>query len=327
MTSKINAARTSWSRLAAVSAISLISALSITAPSYAIPDADTKAGASLAASKSDPAKKEVFALIAAVGDQFSYVRQKQAVGSNIIDNNFRKTLKVPDNGLNMAVLRGLDQAIAASNPNSERLFLSLGMVELEGVLPQDREAAALAKLVATIEKMPERQKWDKIVIATPKFLLSEREGMGPKLQGLGIYVQPLKSDSLGGENVGDAQFLGNEIDSGSESETNTPGGKRANAKQYIAPFSYIQVYVLDAKTLKVIEKNARHDYTKLSDPKSTALNVEKSMDIDFLATKMTRLIERSAAAALGATENNASVQIGDVKAVPAAPAAQNDAKK
>ena len=285
--------------------------------SYAIPEAEINAGATLAAPATAPAKKQVFALIAAVGDQFTYVKQRNQVGSNVIDNNFRKVMKVPDNGLNTAVLRGLDLAIGNANPDSERVFLSLNPIELEGVLPQDRERIAIGKLVSIIEKMPERQNWDKIVIATPKFLFSGREGMGPKLQGFGVYVQPLISASFDG---GDYQFLGNEIDSQSDSDTTTPNGGRSRSKQYMAPFSYIQVYVLDAKTLKVLEKNSRHDYTKLSDPNSTAVNIEKSMTPEFLGTRVTRLIERSAAAALGATDIGTSVQIGDVKAVPSAPA-------
>lgn len=296
----------------------LMLALSSTA-SHAIPDAETNAGATLAAS-ANPGKKQVFALIAAVGDQFTYVRQKQAVGSNIIDNNVRKVMKAPDNGLNMAVLRGLDIAIGAANPDSERVFLTLNPVELEGVLPQDRERIAIGKLVAQIEKMPERQSWDKIIVATPKFLLSERDGMGPKLQGLGVYVQPLRSATIDGL---DAQLSGTDIDSQGDSDTTTPSSGRTRAKQYMAPFSYIQVYVLDAKTLQVLEKNARHDYTKLSDPTSTALDVEKSMTPAFLAAKISRLIERSAAAALGATDTGTLIEIGDVKVVPSTNNANN----
>lgn len=319
----MNRINLSAGRVSAVALTAFTLTLAFFAPAcYAIPEADVAAGATLsapAAVGSTPAKKQVFALISAVGDQFTYVKQRNQVGSNIIDNNFRKAMKVPDNGLNMAVLRGLDLAISNANPDSERVFLSLNPVELDGVLPQDRERIAIGKLVATIEKMPERQNWDKIVVATSKFLMSEREGMGSKLQGLGIYVQPLVSANFDG---GDFQFLGTEIDSQTDSDTTTPNGGRSRSKQYMAPFSYIQVYVLDAKTLKVLEKNSRHDYTKLSDPTSAAINIEKSMTPEFLATRMTRLIERSAAAALGATDTGTSVHIGDVKAVPSTPAPQ-----
>ena len=308
-------------------AMPLLMALTFAAPGYAINDAETNAGTTLAAPRGTaeaPAKPQVIALISAVGDQFTYVKVRQQVGSNIIDNNFRKVMKVPDNSFNLAVLRGLDEAIGRINPDSKRVFLSLNAVELDGVLPQNREAVAIGKLVSIIEKMPERQNWDKIVIATPKFLMSEREGMGTKLQGFGIYVQPLASASLDG---GDLPILGTEIDNLSDSDTTTPGGGRARSKQYMAPYSYIQVYVLDAKTLQVLEKNARHDYTKLSDPESTALNIEKSMTPEFLAKRVTRLIERSAAASLGATDVGTSVEIGNLQTVTPAPETVPASKK
>ena len=297
-----------------------LSSLFVARLSTAQPVAEPNAGATLAAPKSTtiaPGKKQVFALISAVGDQFTYVKLRQQVGSNIIDNNYRKVMKAPDNGLNLAVLKGLDTAITAANPDSERVFLSLNPVELEGVLPQNREAVAIGKLIAIIEKMPERQNWDKIVIATPTFLMSERDGMGPKLQGFGLYVQPLVSASL---KDGDVEVLGNDIDSSTSSETGTPNGKRSRSKQYVAPFAYMEVYILDAKTLKVLEKNARYDYSKLSDPESTAINIEKAMTPEFISARMTRLIERSAAAALGVTDSGGSVVIGDIKRAPDASA-------
>ncbi len=297
-----------------------LSMLFVATSGFAQPIAEPNAGATLAAPKSTasvPARKQVFALISAVGDQFTYVKLRQQVGSNIIDNNYRKVMKAPDNGLNLAVLKGLDTAVAAANPDSERVFLSLNPVELEGVLPQNREAVAIGKLIAVIEKMPERQNWDKIVVATPKFLMSERDGMGPKLQGFGIYVQPLVSGGLSGiSGDNNTEILGNDIDRGTDSDTGTPNGKRSRSKQYVAPFAYMEVYILDAKTLKVLEKNARYDYSKLSDPESTALNIEKAMTTEFISSRMTRLIERSAAAALGVTDSGGSVVIGDIKRAP-----------
>jgi hypothetical protein len=269
--------------------------------------------------ESAPAKKQVIALVSAVGDSFAYVRQKQQVGSNVIDNNTRRQLKVAGNGLNLAVLRGLERGLATSNPGSEAVFIALNADEMKDVLPQDREAMALGKIVSALEKMPERAKWDKILVATPKFLLSEREGMGPKLSGLGIYVQPLKSGSIEGDEF---QLVGNDIDAQGESNTATPQGKPGRSKQYVAPFSYIQVYTLDPKTLKVIEKNARHDFQKLSDPEATAIDVEKSLTPEFLASRIERLIERSAARAAGEAEDAVRIDIGNIKEVK-----PSDAKK
>ena len=255
-------------------------------------------------------QKQIFALVSAVGDQFTYVRQKESTGSNIIDNNIRNNIKVPSNGLNMAVLRGLDAGITAAHPDSEKIYIALNAAEMKDVLPQNREAVAIGKIVSELEKRPERATWDKIIVATPKYLQSERSGMGPKLHGLGVYVQPLTGGSLQGEG-GEPDI---DVSGQGESDTTNPeDGKKNKSKVYVAPYSYIQVYVIDPKTMKVIEKIARHDFTKLNDPNSTALDVGKSIPLDVLATRMTALIERSAARAVGESEVGVTVTIQEVK--------------
>ena len=262
-------------------------------------------------------KKQVFALVSAVGDQFTYVRQKESTGSNVIDNNVRRTLKAQNNGLNLSVLRGLDTAIGNAHPDSERIFITLNPTELDNVLPQDREAVAIGKIVSELEKLPERAKWDKIIVATPKYLQSERRGMGPKLHGLGIYVQPLTGGSLEGQDGNPEIDVSNQ---GESDTTNPEDGKKNKSKVYVAPYSYIQVYVIDAKTMRVLEKNARHDFQKLNDPNSTAIDVGRSIPMDVLAKSVGDLIERSAARAVGETEFGVSVTIQEVKPVAAAPA-------
>jgi hypothetical protein len=255
-----------------------------------------------------------YALISAVGDRFTYVSQKQSTGSNVIDNFTRKVIKVENNVLNSAVLRGLDKALAQTDPTSVRIFMSLEAAELENVLPQDREAVALGKVIAQVEKMPERKDWDRIVVVAPKFMQSEYKGMGSKLSGLGVYVQPLYSATLGGSigpegassEVGASEFGG--------SDTTSPDGAKSASRRYVAPFSYLQSWVLDAKTLQVLEKNARHDFTKLFDKKSTSIDVWKSIPEDVLAGRILTLAERSAAGSLGA-DLSAIVEIGDVTAI------------
>ena len=111
-------------------------------------------------------------LVSAVGDRFTMVRQREQVGSNIIDNFYRSTFNVPNNLLNNIVLRGLDRAVSAEDPTSKRIFMTLAPAELEGVLPQNREKVAIGKLVSGLENHPDRKNWDKIYIVTPKFLLS-----------------------------------------------------------------------------------------------------------------------------------------------------------
>jgi hypothetical protein len=256
--------------------------------------------------------KQTIALVSALGDQFNYVRQKQGVGSNMIDSNTRQTIKAPNNGLSIAVLRGLERAGKETHPGADFVFITLNPAEMEGVLPHKREEVALGKLVAVLEKTPERMNWDKIMIATPTYMQSEYSGMGPKLQGFGVYVQPLESARLSGT---DTAIDNTNFDAQNESQTATPSGKRARSSTYVAPYSYIQVWTLDAKTLKVLDKKARHDFVKLSDPESTALNIEKSISPEFLAARVERLIERSVTMAAGGKDPSGTVDIGDIKVV------------
>lgn len=164
-------------------------------------------------------KPKVYALISAVGDQFTYVTQKESVGSNILDHYDRKVIKIPNDAINASVLRGLDRAIEQRDPGSKRILARLNPLEMNGVLPVEREKVAMKKLLESLETLPQRQEWDTIIVVTPKFQFSERKGMGSKLEGMGIYVQPLTGSSLNLD--GGADILGSEGE-----ETITPNGKR-----------------------------------------------------------------------------------------------------
>ena len=255
------------------------------------------------------AKPKVYMLISAVGDQFTYVTQKRSVGSNVIDNFDRKVIKIPHDAINDSVLTGLDNAVARRDPGSKRILAKLNPLEMTDVRPVDREKVALGKLLATLDKFPQRQEWDTIIVVTPTFLFSERKGMGGKLEGLGVYVQPLESNGSMPDDAG-ADVLGNEGE-----ETITPDGKPSNrrSKVYVAPYNYTQTWVFDAKTLKVLETSARYEFQKVYDPESTALNVAKSIPIDKLAQIFTSFVERSVARGVG--EALPSIEIGEIKTV------------
>lgn len=258
-------------------------------------------------------KPKVYALISAVGDQFTIVTLKQSVGSNILDNYRRDVMKVPNNGLNASILKGLDRAIEQRDPGSTRILATLKTLEMEGVLPIDREKVAMKKLLATLENMPQRMDWDTIIVVTPKFQFSERKGMGSKLEGIGIYVQPLEKGSLGELADSGADILGSDGE-----ETITPEGNPGKrSRRYVAPYNYTQTWVFDAKTLKVLETSARYEFQRIYDQNSTAINVAQSIPIEKLGEVLSNFVERSVARGVG--EALPSVEIGDIK--PVTPAA------
>lgn len=254
-----------------------------------------------------PPKPKVYALISAVGDQFTYVTQKQSVGSNVLDNFSRQVIKVPNDAINASVLRGLDNAIAQRDPGSKRILAKLSPLAMEGVRPVDREKVAMKKLLESLENFPQRQEWDTIIVVTPKFQYSERQGMGSKLEGIGVYVQPLESGTLQDDTGIDVM--------GSDGEdTITPDGEPdKTSKRYVAPYNYTQTWVFDAKTLKVLDQSARYEFQRIYDPESTAINVANSITVEKLAAIFTKFVEKSVARGVG--EALPLIEIGDVKPV------------
>ena len=240
------------------------------------------------------------ALLAAVGDQFSYVRQKESVGSNL-EPFIRQNITAPDQLLNRMVLKGMDKAVAAEYPGAEVVMMSLrpDPPELK-ILPQNREAHTMRRVMAMLQSYPDRMRWDEIMVVMPKWLMSERKGMGSKLSGIGIYVQPLGS----GKDTMESDSLDDEVRDAGESQ-------KQRSKRFVAPFFYIQVTVLDAKTLKVLRTDERYDYRKLVNSDSAALDVQASFTPEELGQQLERFVETASRKLV--VDRAGSVEIGPLK--------------
>jgi hypothetical protein len=136
------------------------------------------------------AKPRVYALVAAVGEQFSFVSEVQSTGSRLSPYR-RRSVEVPNNILNRFALHGLDKAIANIDPDSSRIYMAFFAAQMAGIAPSEREGVAISKIVAELEKMPQRLEWDRIVIATPAYRALELNGLASKLQGFGLFSEPL----------------------------------------------------------------------------------------------------------------------------------------
>lgn len=251
--------------------------------------------------------KKVIAFISAVGDQLTVVRQRPQVGSNR-EPYRRTTIAIPGDELNAAVLRGLDRAVSESEPGSERLFIKLNAKEMQGIAASDRERVAIGKIAKALETFPGREQWDRIIAVTPAYVAPERQGMGSKLHGIGIYVQPLE-----GPRAGESSLLGGDFSSSVDEQTVTPSGAASRSSTFVAPFFYTRLWILDPRTLKVIESEGRYDYRKLFDPEWTALDVAKNLPPDQLATEVVSFTERASARAV--REALGVVTISDPKPV------------
>jgi hypothetical protein len=235
-----------------------------------------------------PEKPKVYALVSAIGSEITVVRQRRDVGSNI-EPYRRYKVPVPTMDMDAAVLRGLDRAVATDDPESKRIFLRLAPDQVTGVAGYQRGQVLSEKALATLAAMPERKDWDRIILVAPRYLNPGREGMGPKLHGIGIYIQPLGRGGRSGED---------DIESALDPETISPDGEKSNSYKYVAPYFYAQLWVIDAKTMKVLETNDRYDFQRIYDPKSTAIDVAQQMPADLLTNMVEKFVERASARAL-----------------------------
>lgn len=250
---------------------------------------------SAACAQATPDKVPVIALVATVGDQVSYSRQRSAVGTRI-DPTFRKTVAIPAQTLNAAVLKGLDRAIEREEPGSKRLFLLWNTPAdtteaLKAAYGEQRNVLMFEALLAQLRAMPQRMEWDRIEAILPRFARGERDGMGSKLGGIGFYVQPLKNVVVEFQDNGDT--VTTESD-GSSRTVDPKTGEKGNYSTFVAPYFFFDRITLDARTLEVLGRKSHFDNVKYHDPNSTANDVADQMPVAEMFTRLATLMEQSA---------------------------------
>jgi len=249
-------------------------------------------------------KKPVYAVASAIGGQLNYIVAKQQVGSNL-DPYARTTLPVPDYTIDAIVMRGLDRVLGRRFPDTERVFMRLNPTQLDGVAPPDRERVALERLTAELKLMPQREQWERIVVITPHYRGFERAGLGTKMHGVGMFVQDLNDvvSADGGSWEGKYEVV--EADG-------TPGAQRRN--RYIALYYYAKLYILDAKTLQVLESSPWFIDEKIHNSNSDAINIARSLSIEQLTSRLEVFVEKASTQALSRTLGG-TVEPGEIKPV------------
>lgn len=235
------------------------------------------------------------ALLAAVGDQFTFVRQKQSTGSNL-EPFSRQTMQLQTQQLNYAVLRGLDRAIELEEPQARRVLLSwTAPAEVKAAMEKsyvnNRNEVLLDALRKYLASMPERKQWDRIEAIVPHFSYRGVKGLGTKLSGIGVYVQPLQSMSVDINGEGDIESSER---NGSYFTVDPNTGDKSNYSTYVAPYFYFDRVTLDAQTLKVLSRKPQMDSIKYHDPTSTAVDVARQLSSAQMIDKLLDLAEKSA---------------------------------
>lgn len=253
---------------------------------------------------------QTIALISTLGDQLSIVKQrgKRARG---VDDFSRRTVQVDPQLLNLAVLRGLDNALAAEEPASRRIMLrwsaNPGLAEqLKAASFEARDALVLDALRERLAQMPQRADWDRIEAILPRYTWDTREGMPNRLGGIGIYVKPTGNQW----ELLDEDGIDRKQDHADPDRTTTDPrtGEQHKDKAYVAPFIAFERVTLDARTLAVIARKPQFTHTKYSDPGSRSIDVIEQVSPAEIVTQLHQLVEQAAYRSV-----RGAVEVGPVK--------------
>jgi len=268
-----------------------------------------------------PPGKPVVAVVSAVGDRIGLVRQRPSTGSNI-SPYARRSVQVPGASLNMAVLKGLDEALELEEPEAERVLMGWNPPEelaqrLEKAAGDAREKLLLTEVLAFLEAMPERARWTRIELVVPYFAGLESRGMANRLTGVGIFVMPLKNGRVQVTGDGDIEDAP-DSNAGTYSTVNPESGVKSPSATFVAPYFYFERLTLDARTLRILKRQRSFEHSKYSDPNSTAIDVAQQVSPRDMTDRLVNLVER---AAYKSVRGQGQVEVGPAKAVqpPAKP--------
>jgi hypothetical protein len=251
-----------------------------------------------------PARVRSYALVAAMGDRLVATHEVKRTGSNLPP--YRRTgLEAPDNVLNRLVLAGLDEAIAKIEPTSKRTHLAVA-VRRPNTDSTSIEEAALEAVLAQLRERPDRASWDRLVVATPAYRTQKVDGMVGRSQGFGIFMQPLCQSQQG--------LCGMNTDGSTASAAETvqsPDGKEIKANQFVAPYVYLKVWILDPRTLEVIDSQEIFDYVKLWDPRADTMDLSEVIPKRELARQIVQLAGHATEEAVKRSELRGQVEVKD----------------
>jgi hypothetical protein len=261
-----------------------------------------------------PAKPKTYALVAAIGEKFTVVKEVSRTGTHLSPYE-RYTEQIPGNVLNALALHSLEEGVARVDPTSKRVYLTVPAPAVDKVAPSDRETAAIDEIKHALEGMPQRAEWDRIIVALPAYRTLELNGLGPKLQGFGLFAESQCQAGCGGKDRLTAlRELDPEPIDGVDAVTSE--NKTIKARTYIAPYSYIAVWILDPKTLATLDRQEGFDNQKLAQLPWKPLDLSEAEGAKYIAMRITNLIDHSIGTAVENSVVNARrgvVEVGPVK--------------
>jgi hypothetical protein len=259
---------------------------------------------SIAGAEASTERPNTYALLSAMGNQFTVVHEVRSTGSHIAPYR-TQSYEIGENILNRIVLNSLDKTVARLDPESKRVYLSTNPVRGRG-----RYASEEAALDPVLEKLKrlDRAQWDRIVVAMPAYRYHSQDGLAARMQGIGMFAQPLcQGDmSMSTDRIGSCDY-GFRPPSGPEALT--PEGKNIAANTYLAPYSFVEVFVLDAHSLAILDRQTSFGHRKLTDMSGNAMGVGSEGSREFVNKQMLEVITGSIADAVEGTQLRGNVDV------------------
>ena len=283
----------------------------------AVPDAPAPAPAASAT--------QTVALLAAIGDRIEVVRQLRT-SARPSDPYRRTNMQISGQALNFAVLRGLDKALTEEEPQAQHVLLQWEMPadvaeQLKKARGGKRQELVVNSLTEHLKRLPERQQWDRIEVIVPAYTYLDKDGVGARLSGIGVFVQPQARQVFDLTGMTDPTS-GNSVVSSTETDgdyrtVDPKTGATAHSATYVASFMYFERLTYDAKTMALIKRQSFFDNTKYADPNATAQDVGDQMTNDELMGKVLERVERSAYKSIRPVTSEVTVSEPKVVAAPA----------
>ena len=272
--------------------------------------------ATAALAQGDAQKPSVYALLSAVGSRFEVLHVQQQTGTRL-EAAQREAYRIDGNVLNRLVLQGLDRAVMRLDPDSRRVYLSMDPTWSSRYTRAPRDSLP-DSVLSQLRKM-DRSGWDRLLVAVPAQRVEDKEGLGRRMQGLGIYVQPLCQSDTG---WGSRRGLGS-CETGfappSGPEAHTPKGETMAANTFVAPYSFIEVWVLDPRSLEVIDRTTQYGHRKLADDSGNLTGIVSGFHNDFLATQIVEVVQSAAREAVEDAGLRGKVRVHEKGPVAPAP--------
>jgi hypothetical protein len=243
-----------------------------------------------------------YALVSAMGDQLMGTYETRRTGSRL--PAYSNTAIDAGNLLNKIVLVGLEEAVAKLEPSSRRVHFAVNL-RRGRTHTTSLDAEALEAALGYMSEMRDRGSWDRLIVATPAYRPLAVDGMPARSQGFGVFMQPNCQSTQG---LCDPMFKDVPAASVKEKVT-TPDGQEITANHFVAPFLFLKIWILDPRTLEVLDSQEVFEYQKLWDPNAETLDLSEVVPRRVLAERIVELSAKATQEAVRRTELRGQVEV------------------